>query len=208
MNNKSRKDVENAADDLALIRRMMEAGRRRAGIDGSHMIIWGALLMIGFFAQYASVVGYIPPAMLMIWLPIFIVGNALSIYVGHKHKKRSNCDSLSLEAYSSAWATIGIGAIIYFGISVLTGAFDPKTMALLSSALIGGAYFVIARITKIKSLYLVVVGWWIVLSYFSMPMPFDHESLLIMAACCALLILLPGQMMRRAQDTPLPEVKD
>ncbi len=205
MSTKFNKNIETAADDLALIRRMMEAGRRRAGIDGSHMIIWGALMMIGFFSQYASVVGHIPDTILGIWLPILVIGNALSIYVGKKHKKNSNSDNLSLEAYSSAWMTIGIGAIIYFAVSLLTGAFDPKTMTLISAALFGGAYFIIARITRIKSLYLVVIGWWVVLSYFSMPIPFDHESLLIMAMVSAVLILLPGQMMRRAQHIPLPD---
>lgn len=207
MNNENKDSLQSAADNLDLIRRMMEAGRRRAGIDGTHMIIWGALLMIGFFGQYASVVGYIPETIIAIWLPIIVIGNGLSFYIGRKHKAQCGNDTLSVEAYSSAWAAVGVGAIIYFGISLLTDAFDPKTMALLSSASFGGAFYVIARITRIKLLYLAVIGWWGVLIYFSMPMAFDHESLLIMAAASALLILLPGQLMRITRNNPLPKLE-
>ncbi|MEX0298814.1 MAG: hypothetical protein AB3N28_07070, partial [Kordiimonas sp.] len=52
--------ARNPEDDLAFIRSMMQAGRQRMGVDGIHLTLWGAILMIAFAAQYLSIKGILP----------------------------------------------------------------------------------------------------------------------------------------------------
>ncbi len=207
--NDTNNTISKAAEDLALIREMMDAGRKRASIDGNFMILWGALLMIAFVAQYAALTGHLNATIWHIWLPVLVVGNLASFYIGKKNPFKSSCDNALLAAYSSAWAMIGISIMIYFFASMLSGTFDPKSITLLAAALYGSAFFVIARISGIKTLYIFAIGWWLLLAYVAAVLEsFDHELVLVMAGASAILILLPGQIMRRAAKTKQNDTED
>ncbi|WND03454.1 hypothetical protein QGN29_03595 [Temperatibacter marinus] len=188
-----------AEENLALIRHMMEAGRKRARIDGSHLIIWGGLLMLAFYAQYASVVGKIPETIVGIWVPIALIGTALSFYYGKRDAERSEGNT-HIRVYSYAWMMTGIGSGLYFAISMAMGAFSPLAITLICSSLFGAAFFIIASITRLDALFIPAFGWWSIMTYFGSMQNLDKESLLLMAASCALFILLPGFVMRRAHS--------
>lgn len=186
-----------AAEDLALIRQMMQAGRTRIGIDGSHFVIWGAVLMLAFLAQYLQAYGYIPGTMLWVWLPAFAVGTALELLLARREIRPAGGPGVAVVAYSAAWSAVGITMVLHFVSSVGGDAFNPKTITVLSCGVIACAFFVVARVTELKLLNLVSFGWWSILVYTSAKTTFDPEMLLVLAAACALLILLPGQFMRR-----------
>ncbi|TNE61484.1 MAG: hypothetical protein EP335_16000 [Alphaproteobacteria bacterium] len=186
-----------AATDLALIRSMMEAGRRRAGIDGTHFVLWGALLMLAFFAQYMSVVGYIPETIIGIWGPVTVIGWGAEFWMAHRERRQGPGRNIALIAYSTSWASVGLGVLIYFVISLAAGTFDGRTTSILASGLIGAAFFVTARVTGVNWLLYVALGWGLLLTYLAHTTVYDAEMLLVMAGASALLILLPGQLMKR-----------
>lgn len=194
--NKQKNSDQQARENLELIRRMMEAGRQRATIDGSHMIIWGFVLMIAFFAQYASVMGEIPSTIMGIWLPAFVIGTIASVITGRNQKSKHNSDPV-IGVYQAAWGMTGIASMIYFFTSMVAGTFSPESITLISAALFGGAYFVIAGVTKIKQLYIAAIGWWGLLAYVAQVQEYDQELLLVLASACGILILIPGFLMRR-----------
>jgi len=191
----------NPADDLALIRGMMEAGRKRAAVDGRHFVLWGALLMLSFFAQYLSVHHYLPPTILGIWVPMMAIGWGMEFWLRRSRPKAEACsNNITLVGYSAAWRAVGLTVLIYFAASMAMGTFDPRTISVLSAAMIGGAFLVTARVTGVTWLYGPTIGWGLVLGVMSAAPTYDGEMLLVLAAASGLLLLLPGQLMTRLAE--------
>ncbi|SDD31979.1 MULTISPECIES: hypothetical protein [Kordiimonas] len=187
---------ESAASDLALIREMMEAGKRRVAFNGTHLIIWGGVLMVGFFAQFLAVVGRLPDTVLGIWGPVLAVGWGLEFFL-FRGKAGPSEKNLPILAHATSWLAVGLGTMIYFGISLAFGTFEPKAITLISTALIGSAFFVTAAMTGVKWLNVVTAGWWGLMAYVAHQATFDAEMLLVMAVATGLLLSLPGFLMRR-----------
>ena len=185
------------AEDLALIRLMMEAGRDRVALDGVHFILWGILLTLAFFTQYLSVYGYLPRMMVEIWAPMFAIGWGIEFWLARRTPAPTRSANLAVVAHSSAWTTVGFGTLVYFAVSVITGTFDPKAITVVSTALMGGAYWVTAVVTGVRWLKYIALGWWAVLGYATSLRIYDGEMLLVMAAASGLLLTLPGFVMRR-----------
>lgn len=198
----STSDIENqddaprtAADDLALIRQMMEAGRRKVAVNGIHFIIWGLVLMGAFFAQYASIYGHLPRTVLGVWIPAFIIG-----WIAEFWTHRSGAvpqESMPHIAHGASWGAVGITALIYFGVSYASGTFDPRVISCINAATMGAAFFITQQVTGVRWLRLPAIGWWLVLAYIAYIPSYDAEVLLVMASACGILLALPGFLMRR-----------
>lgn len=186
-----------ARDDLALIRNMMEAGRRKAAFDGTHLTIWGVILTVAYFAQYLQIYGHIPGGSLWIWLPAFALGWVLSFRHGRQSCAEDAGPNLAVTAYNGAWLGVGITMLLYFLTGVLFGSFNPKIITVLASGIIASAFFTMSLVTEMKALKLVAAGWWLIMIYASVLEDYDPEILLVLGASSALLILLPGQLMAR-----------
>lgn len=186
-----------AADDLALIRRMMDAGRQKAAFDGAHLMIWGAVLMVSYFLQYLQVYGHIPGGSLVIWLPAFALGWTSSFLYGRNACAHDGEANIAVTAYNGAWLAVGITMVLHFAAAVASSAFNPKAITVLACGIIASAFYVISLVTELKALKAVAAGWWLILIFATVQKTYDAEMLLVLAGASALLILLPGQMMRR-----------
>lgn len=189
-----------ASDDLALIRSMMDAGRRRAAFDGTHLIIWGSVLTLAYFGQYLLVYGYIPGNTLWVWLPLGIMGTILSVLHGRKRCALDD-SNMAVRAYSGAWSAVGITMVLHFSFAVASDALDPKVITVLACGVIAAAFYVIALATEVRLLRLVSAGWWGIMVYTTTLKDFDAEMLLVLASASALLITLPGQLMKKLANT-------
>lgn len=188
--------ARNPSDDLALIREMMEAGKRRVAFNGTHLVIWGSVLMAGFFAQFLAVVGKLPDTVLGVWLPVFIIGWGAE-FIMFRGKAGPNEKNLPILAHATSWLAVGIGTMIYFGVSMAFDTFEPKAITLVSTALIGAAFFVTAAMTGVRWLNVVTAGWWGLMAYVAHLPTFSAEMLLVMAVAAGLLLSLPGFLMQR-----------
>ncbi|WP_417449064.1 hypothetical protein [Kordiimonas sp.] len=189
-----------AAEDLALIRQMMEAGRSRVAVSGVHFILWGILLTLAFFLQYLSVQNYLPPMMVEIWVPMSILGWLVEFYLARQCPPAMRTSNPSVVAHTSSWAAVGITTLGYFAVSVFTKTFDPKIITILSSGLIGSAYWVTSAVTGVRWLRFIAFGWWAVLAYATSVEVYNGEMLLVMAAASAFFLTLPGFVMRRLNN--------
>lgn len=191
----------NPAEDLALIRRMMEAGRDKVAVSGIHFILWGVLLTVAFFLQYLSVHRYLPEMMVEIWAPMMAIGWAIEFWIARGRAPVTRTSNPTVVAHSSSWTVVGVTTLIYFALSVVTDTFDPKTITILSAGLMGGAYWVTSAVTGVRWLKFIALGWWLVLAYTTTLQVYDGEMLLVMAASSGLLLTLPGFVMRRLDDS-------
>ncbi len=191
----------NPAEDLALIRQMMEAGRDKVAVSGIHFILWGVLLTVAFFLQYLSVHRYLPEMMVEIWAPMMAIGWAIEFWIARHRAPVTRTSNPAVVAHSSSWTVVGVTTLIYFWLSVVTDTFDPKTITILSAGLMGGAYWVTSAVTGVRWLKFIALGWWLVLAYATTLQVYDGEMLLVMAASSGLLLTLPGFVMRRLDDS-------
>ena len=186
-----------AAEDLALIRRMMDAGRQKAAFDGAHLMIWGAVLMVSYFMQYSQVYDYVPGGSLAIWLPAFAIGWSASFLYGRNACAHDGEPNIAVTAYNGAWMAVGITMVLHFGAAVASSSFNPKAITVLACGVIASAFYVISLVTELKALRAVSAGWWLILIFATIQNSYGPEMLLVLAGASALLILLPGQLMRR-----------
>ena len=189
--------VGNPAEDLALIRQMMEAGRARVAVSGVHFILWGLLLTLAFFVQYLSAYGYLPPMLVEIWAPMAAIGWLIEFFLARRSPPVSRTSNPAVVAHAASWSVVGIATLAYFAVSVITKTFDPKAITVLSTGLIGGAYWVTSTVTGVRWLKYIALGWWAVLAYATSLKAYDGEMLLVMAAASALLLTIPGFVLRR-----------
>lgn len=190
-------DIDRAAhEDLALIRQMMEAGRRRAAFDGSHLIIWGGVLMVAYFLQYLRAYGYVPLDTWMIWLPLIAIGWVLS-WRHDRSRVREDRPNAAVQAYTAAWSAVGVTMLLHFFAALAFGTLEPRSITLLACGVIAAAFHVIATATQARMLHLVSAGWWLIMVYATIVKDYDAEMLLVLAGASAVLIVLPGQLMKR-----------
>lgn len=191
-----------AESDLALIREMMAVGRKRAGINGSHLVLWGILLSATFFAQYASIMKWIPTLNMELWISMTAIGWIGSFYLGHKNGRSPAENNPTLLAYSSAWFAVGLTMLLFLLATMFGGNnVGPSAATMLSSGVIGAAFFVMAMVLKIRPMFFAAAGWWAIMVYVITAKQMHAEILLILSAAAALLILGPGLYLQRLVQT-------
>jgi len=186
-----------AEADLALIRKMMSAGRKRAGIDGSHLVLWGAVLAVTFLAQYLMSTGIVPRFHIEAWVVAIVTGSIASSYLGRKMGPQYCGPNPTLTGYVSAWQAVGLTMVLYFVTSILSGETDNRTISILSSGVMGSAFFVMARVIITKPLYFAAFGWWAIMIYDAQLAEIHVETLLVKSIACVFLVLFPGLFLKR-----------
>lgn len=195
------KQPQDPAADLALIRNMMAAGRRHAGINGTHLIWWGCLLGTAFFLTYAQVADWIPNQGALVWIIMMVIGWAGSFYIGYRQNRPSGEHNPALEAYASAWFAVGLTMVFHMTATLLGEGTSPSNATTLAGGVIGCAFFVMARVLKIKPLLIAAFGWWAIMSVAIYYPGFPKEFLLVLSSAAFILIAGPGlYLSRMAQD--------
>lgn len=187
---------DKAAEDLALIRQMMEAGKKRVAFNGMHLVIWGILLMAGFNAQFLAVKGLFPGTIVGIWVPVFILGWGAEFFLIRETRETTE-KNLPVLAYATSWIAVGMATLVYFVTSMISGSFDPKAITLVSTSMIGAAFFITAAMTGVRWLNAVAAGWWGLMAFVAYIPTYDAEMLQVMASASGLLLALPGFILRR-----------
>jgi len=183
--------------DLALIRNMMAAGRRRAGINGAHLVWWGALLAFTFFYQYATILGWVPHYGAMPWVIMTAVGWAGSFFLGHKDGRSGAEHNPALAAYGSAWMAVGITMILFLLTAFIGNGSSHGSATILSSGVIGCAFFVMAHVLRLRPMYFAAAGWWAIMSYALLYPAFPKETVLVLSGASILFVLVPGLYLQR-----------
>jgi len=186
-----------AEEDLALIRQMMAVGRRRAGVNGSHLVWWGALLSSAFFLQYASVVDWIPKYGATIWISMMVIGWAGSFYIGCKSGRSHLEHNPVFKAYGAAWLAVGITMLVHMIASFAGDGTSPTGSTTLAGGVIGSAFFVMSQVLRIRPMLYAAFGWWAIMAYAIYATSFPKEILLILSAASAFLIMAPGLYLSR-----------
>lgn len=150
-----------AEQDLAIIRQLMEEGRRLVVDRGVHFMVWGVISAIGLTATYTSIVMGVGPDPQWVWAGLLVVGWTASLVTGWRADRGARVSTLARRLMSATWISAGVSLTLV----ALAGMFGPVVheVALpgLLSVVIAAPVLMTWLLTGQGWLAWVGTGWWV-----------------------------------------------
>lgn len=183
-------DEQQAREDLAVIRRFMEDGRRDVMDRGKHLLVWGSVGMVGSALTYAYVVEWtaVPPGWL--WLALMAAGWAGSVVIGRRESRRAPVKTFARRLLSVMWVSSAIVITLIALAGIFSELVDPRALPGLLSVALGAPILVAGVLAGERWLRLVGAGWWFG-GGIMLFVPGVY-ALLLMGAMSLLLMAVPG----------------
>lgn len=175
-------------EEIAFIRSALEEGRAYAHLRSPDFTVWGALMALGYLATYGSVTGFWSIGPGAIWWSLVALGWLFSLRGVWNRGRRE--EGPSVQALRALWLGFGVTALL-FAVLPLAGSGRGEGLDVLSSGLLGLAFFVSATISRVSWLRLVAAGWWGAAIVFFL-LHGRAEALLAGAGFMIVLLCLPG----------------
>lgn len=187
------------AEDLAVIRRLMEQNRGVIHGAAAHYLLWGALITAGLLATWASVQGRIGIDVTWIWPVTIGAGWLASMWIGYRQDRSAPVNTPAGRVMTAIWIGAGVAMTLVGFVGLYSGALGPSAMMAAISALMGAAYFATGALHESVWPRLVAGGWWAgSVAIFLWP---GVHATLVMAGLMVLFHLVPGLVVYRSRLT-------
>lgn len=150
-----------AQKDLAMIRRLLEDGRREAVDRGKHFIIWGIVPAIGAALTYAHVSGAGVPDPGWVWGGLLVAGWVASLVVGWRDSRGARVHTLARRLLSGVWVSVAVSLTVIALGGMFAAVLDYRALPGVLSVVMAAPVLVTMLLTGERWLGLVAVGWWI-----------------------------------------------
>jgi hypothetical protein len=193
-----------AKEDLALIRRMMDEGRREVVDRGKHFLVWGVIGTVGAFVTWAYAVEWTALSPGWLWMALLAVGWTLSVVIGRSEAKQARVWTATSRLLAAVWICSAVALTLVALAGMFGGGLDVRALPGLLSIVLGAPIVVTGVLTGEDWLKAVGIGWWIgggVMLF--VP---GLYTLLLMAGMSLALLALPGGVLfaRSRRQTPTP----
>lgn len=183
-----------AQEDLAYIRELMAETRRAASVSGGYFIVWGLVVGAGLFATWLQVVGVLPYAPFVTWIPCIALG-MLGNYFLVRRDMRQPVQSHAGRLIGMVWMGLGITQLIFFFVGLGVGALPGTFLPAIFASLIATGIFLTGVLAGLGWLRNLAFGWWSgSLVMFVWP---GEYAILLMGALLLVLYVLPGVALTR-----------
>lgn len=189
------------AHDISTIRALMEQSGGAIRDNGTHHIIWGALVAAAMLATYAYVRGAFPVQLGWIWAAAIGSGWALSLVVGIREERAAPVRNPASRALSRVWIGIGITLSLLGLLGASRGLIEGAAIPAIGAAAFGLGYFATGSGAGLRWLTWLAVAWWAGSAYLLLdPTP---RSMLVFTAMVLVLEVGTGIALRiRAKSHP------
>lgn len=199
MNQAMSEDTSRAAEDLALIRRLMEDTQGVMRESGGHFMVWGALMTTALLTTWADVQGVVSIELTWIWLVAVGLGWIYSFGRGWRSHRSRRVTTLGGRVIMGIWVGHGIALTLLAFLGIGSGAIDPVVVNPVFGAVFGAACFATSFVTRQGWLRWSAGLWWAasgVMLLWSGPYTY-----LLTAGLLLGLVVLPAAVSRaRASD--------
>lgn len=185
--------AERAQEDLAMIRRLLEEGRREVVDRGKHFIIWGVIPAVGAALTYAYVAGAGVPHPGWIWGGAMLVGWGLSLVVGWRDSRGARVHTFGRRLLSVVWVAAAVSLTLIGAAGIAGVVLGHESLPGVLSAVMGAPVLVTMLLTGERWLGLVAAGWWI--GGAVMLFVPGRYALLLLAVMGLLLMAVPGAVL-------------
>lgn len=188
-----------AQEDLALIRRLMEDGRREVVDRGKHFIIWGVVPAVGAALTYAYVSGAGVPDPVWVWAGLLVVGWVASLVVGWRDSRTARVQTLARRLLSGVWVSMAVSLTVIGLAGMFGSVLNYRALPGVLSVVMAAPVLVTMLLTGERWLGLVATGWWVG-GAVMLFVPGGY-TLLLLAAMSLALLALPGFVLNaKARD--------
>ena len=150
-------------DDLKYARDIAEQGKTAPLLGGSIGLMWGVLLALIFFGQWAILTETLalhPKYISFMWLAFAIIGSLGSAILGKKIDQKPGANSVANQVETYVWIMFGGFALTLFAGVMLNMLFQGSTARAFDFLVVTGfagqglAYGVVAKLTNLKWIHL------------------------------------------------------
>src|SRR5437016_1766485 len=193
---------EAVRDEIAFIRRAIEAGRDYAAGRSADLLVWGIAIAIAYFATYARTRGWSSVEPDWVWA-ICVVGPWIYSLRGTLRRLLGrSCETRQRSAMSMALAMTWFGCGIFLTLLALTtqvaSGMTPRWFGAVAAGVMGIGFFVSSFLCNLRWMRFVAIGWWAgeVALY---ALRDQREMLLLGGVMMLLLLALPGAILLRGR---------
>lgn len=194
-----------AAEDLAMIRRMMQQSRGMIQDAAAHYLLWGGLVTAGLLLTWASAKGTIGLGLWWIWPVAIGAGWVGSMWIGYRQDRAARVSTPAGRVMAGIWLGAGIAMTLIGFVGMGIGALASSAMMAALATIMGAAYFASGALHERQWPRFVAAGWWAgAVALFLWP---GVHALLVMAGLMSAFHLVPGLVIyrdRRGRDSGTP----
>jgi len=187
---------QNALEDLAYIRQVMEQTRRYTAAKGVFFVIWGVAVSVSLVLTWLQVTGGVGGNQWAIWIPTTLVAWGLTLYFAWRQQRESAVPHHA-HLIGMNWTAIGIAMMFMFFVGVARGTIGYPAINGLAALLVGIGIFNTGHLSGIRWLAGVGVAW-LVCGALMLAWPGLH-TLLLMAFLLVIGQIVPGLILMREE---------
>ena len=157
---------QQAQQDLALIRELMQSARRATYVSGAYFIIWALVAGLGqlgtwLIAGQKLELPFDPStSIIWLWILIDVLGIAGTVYIIRRDRKRTSVVNPAGRLVGLSWFSVGVALLIIFFVGVGFGNIPGHLMCSISALFIGIGVFNTGLLSGMKWLRNLAFGWW------------------------------------------------
>ncbi|MCU0646961.1 MAG: hypothetical protein MUF00_03115 [Gemmatimonadaceae bacterium] len=145
------------AEDLAFVRRALEASQKAADVDLVPLLIWGTLTAV------AAAASYVVPALDSVWFWVAVIGSAW-VLTAVRLRSRGGLrppQIIAQRAFLGLWsAMLGAMTLIGFG-GVFAGVVQPQAITPIFAGLFGAGFIAASALVQRPVVAWLGGLWWV-----------------------------------------------
>ncbi len=191
-------DGSDPMQDLAYIRRVLDATRDATRLSGNHYFLWGALIGAGLLLTWLVLEDWLPwsPASIAwIWAVLISIGWGGTGWLLRREHQRAVAVGHAARQMGLVWAGFGVTALLLYFVGSVFGPVPPQSLSGLMALSMGLAVWAVGLIAGIGWFRNLALPWWLG-GALMLAWPGPH-TVLALAAMLLLLFALPGWWLGR-----------
>lgn len=183
-------DRDNAIEEIALIRRVIDDSRKFTMDNGRYLILWGVIIAAAIFIEYWMLVTGNAASCLWLWIITIGIGWIVSMIWGFRQASKHRTWPIGARLVGMVWSSCGIAMTIFGFVGAGTGAIHGWAVSPTLAVVMGMGYAISGLVYRLRWVSFVGVAWWV--GSLAMFYVKGIETLLIFGIMMVIFQVVPG----------------
>ena len=159
-------ETNNAQEELAFIRKVMEDSRTSFADNGKPKLVWGAIVALGMLYTYAQALAQSDLYVGWMWLAISAFGWGYIFWEDKQRDKTTRVRTQTGKIIGAIWGSCGFSIGLVIALAFGTRYFDidmimhPLALCPLTAIIVGIAYYLDGTIRVVPWVRNISYAWW------------------------------------------------